>query len=87
MKTVNVMVQKRIALEKYYVIRGIHVGKNGVKTVIEEKEVNIDPYSPFSSDGTEEIAQMLIDNPEITFCTIAENYRLPADATEELPFT
>ena len=75
-----VSVKTEVVIEKYYVLRGINVNKNGVKTVIEEKEIELDP---FTSDATEEIAQMLVDNPEVTFCSVVENYRLlPSD----LPF-
>ena len=79
MSTSSVVVKKRVMLEKYYVLRGIHVNKNGVKTVVAEKEIEMDPFGGFE----EEIAQMLVDNPEVTFCSVIENYRMP----EELPFT
>lgn len=76
----SVTVKTEVVLEKYYVLRGINVNINGVKTVIKEKEIELDP---FTNDATEEIAQMLVDNPEVTFCSVVENYRLlPTD----LPF-
>ena len=76
----SVTVKTEVVLEKYYVLRGINVNKNGVKTVIEEKEIELDP---FFNDAKEEIAQMLVDNPEVTFCSVVENYRL---LPSELPF-
>lgn len=84
MSTVSAVVKKRVEVEKYYVLRGIHVNKNGVKSVIAEKEIDETSLNPFTTDATEEVAQMLIDNPDVTFCSIVENYRLvPTD----LPFT
>ena len=80
MSTVSVTVEKKVSVEKYYVLRGINVGKNGVKTVIEEREIEVNPFYSFEKEA----AQMLVDNPDVTFCSIAENYRLsPAD----IPFT
>ena len=76
----TVKVKTEVDIEKYYVLRGINVNKNGVKTVIEEKEIELDP---FTNDATEEIAQMLVDNPEVTFCSVVENYRL---SPSDLPF-
>ena len=76
MNRVSVTVEKKVSVEKYYVLRGINVGKNGVKTVIEEREIEVNPFYSFEK----EVAQMLVDNPDVTFCTIAENYRLtPTD--------
>lgn len=80
MNTVSVTVEKKVSVEKYYVLRGINVAKNGVKTVIEEREIEVNPFYSFEK----EVAQMLVDNPDVTFCSIVENYRLsPAD----IPFT
>ena len=84
MSTVSAVVKKRVEVEKYYVLRGIHVDKNGVKSVIAEKEIGETSLNPFTTDATEEVAQMLIDNPDVTFCSIVENYRL---APTDLPFT
>lgn len=84
MSTVSAVVKKRVEVEKYYVLRGIHVDKNGVKSVIAEKEIDETSLNPFATDATEEVAQMLIDNPDVTFCSIVENYRL---VPTELPFT
>lgn len=76
----SVTVKTKVDLETYYVLRGINVNKNGVKTVIEEKEIELDP---FTNDAAEEIAQMLVNNPEVTFCSVVENYRL---SPSDLPF-
>ena len=84
MSTVSAVVKKRVEVEKYYVLRGIHVDKNGVKSVIAEKEIDETRFDPFTTDATEEVAQMLVDNPDVTFCSIVENYRL---VPTELPFT
>ena len=66
MSTVSAVVKKRVEVEKYYVLRGIHVDKNGVKSVIAEKEIDETCFDPFTTDAT--------------FCSIVENYRLvPTD--------
>lgn len=65
---VNVLKKVEIEIDEYWVIRGIKDNGNK-KEVVAELALNIEP-------NTLAIAQFLIDNPKVDFCSVLHNYAL-----------